>query len=286
MRLFAYTCLKGAFILSLFCFACEPAPGEPQGKPVAQFGDYMLTAEEIASMLPEGLNKQDSLRQANAYIQSWLKQQAIMAAAVKAVPGLSEKLNYEAEAQRRTMAAYHYGEHLSKSTLNAKISLAEAREYYRKHSDKFIAERNYYAYFHLRTEKRPPNKQVALMRSDDLADIASLKAWGKTESAVMKLDSIFVGESALTAILEGSYLRVQNLRIGRTQTFRNQVDGKPYQHILKLVGKVEAGKPMPLRMCMPHISEIILTQRKNQLIRQSEAQQLQKAQKEGKARVF
>lgn len=276
-----------SILLPLICLvACQQQSGKPQGTPVAQYGIDILTAEEVGVLLPDGISKVDSQARAQKLITKWLKEQALTEAAQTNMPGISARLDAEAAAHRRAIAGHYLSEHLVEKELNTKITPNETEEYFRKHSAKFIAEDNYYAYFHVRSEARLPNQQVALMRSDDRSDIDALKQWTNKEALESKLDSIYVPEGILAPILEGTYLRPQSLRANRTQTFRSTIEGKTYYHVLKLIEKVKAGEILPLSVCRAQIEEVILTHRKQQLIEQIEARYLQKAQKEGKAKTF
>lgn len=272
-------------LLAVFA-SCQPQESAVTGTPVAKYGSKTLTQEEVDRFIPAGLAQADSQAQAQRFIQAWFKQQAIMELALKEVSGLEEQLDMEAAAHRRALAGYYYGEYLAENKLDTKVSNAEIMEYFRRHGDKFMAEDNYYAYYHVRLEKRPPNQQVALMRSSDKSDIDSLRVWAAKEALSFKLDSTYLKEGSLASIVEGTYLRPQSLRIDRTQTFRTREESKEFHHILKLIAKVEKGNTLPISLCKTQIEEIILTQRKQQLIEQAEAKRLQQAKNEGKAKVL
>jgi hypothetical protein len=280
----AYVAL--CFLVSLVV-ACQPKEQvSQQGTPVAQYGEAILTAESLAFLIPSELSKADSQVQAKKYIDNWLKKQALLDAGSAAIPSLQKKLEAEAEVHRLSLASYYYGEFLAESAMQKAVSANEVANYYNKHEGKFIPEDNYYAFFYVKSNRRLPNQQVALMRSDDAGDINELRSWAGREKATYRLDSSWSAEPVLAGILEGSYLKPRNLRLYRTQTFRTNNNGEESHYAVKLIAKVKQGERLPLGFCRDQITEIILTQRKKQFLSQEASKLLQKAQNEGKAKRF
>ena len=68
--------------------------------------------------------------------------------------------------------------------------------------------------------------------------------------------------------------------------YRTTEEGTRYYHFFKILGRIREGEPLPVSLCIGRIQDILLNQRKLDLIEETEADLVQKAKSAGKVEVM
>jgi hypothetical protein len=276
----------GLLLGGLLPYGCQ-APQQAEGEEVvASYRSNQLYRSEVDFYLSTWASPADSQRAARQFIEEWVKAQAIAERASDVMGKLDQEVAYQLNAYERRLIEHKFANYLVSNRLDTVVSRPEIRNYYQKHPDKFISQMDAYAYFFLKTEQKNPSREVGWMRSDQTAQIEQLASWGQQNAVEQKLDSSFLTESALKSVLEGSRLNTAYLKPGVVYTYTQKDEEKSYFCMFKLLEKVKQGEQMPLQMCMTTIRDIILNQRKNRLIEQTENELVKKAKSDGKVKII
>ena len=281
---------RGGWIVCLLAICmgpigCKKTPDAEGRELIASFSGKPLYRDEMDHFLPKGLSSEDSIRYAKGFVETWVKDQAIAERARSIITQLDRKISYQIQDHERKLISYEFSNYLINSQLDTLVRSAEISTYYQKHPEKFIAGTKYYAYFHVKTENTNPYREVSLMRSRDRDKIVELKEWGKENALSYQLDTIYVTETEISRILEGARVKLELLQLNKVFNYTQEVEDKKAYNFFKLLDVIEEGDQLPLVICGSLIKDILLNQRKNALIEETEAELVKKARSAGKVEV-
>ncbi len=278
----------GAILLLVTGVGCnrETAPGSADV--LVRFGSKELIRAEVAQFIPKGLSNEDSLLFAKQYIDHWIEEQAIADAARTQVEAAEVKIKPKLEAYERDLLAQLYTDWLvEKNPERFEVTDADILAYYSQFPDKFVAESPFYSFFHVVTLESDPWKIKNLMRSRETKDIDELASWCTENAFTFKLDSSYVTEMELISAGAGfSYGDIKKAGKEVVYTYTHSQNDTTYNHYFKLLGVLKPGETMPLSICKPKISSIILNQRRLAIIEEYREQLVQDARNGKKFRVI
>ncbi len=279
----------GTYFLTLIaCWGihvgCQQVPQEEGREVIASFNNKPLYKDELEHFLPKGLSSEDSIRYAQSFVEEWIKNQAVAERARNLISQLDRKISYQIQDHERKLISYEFANYLIKNQLDTLIRPSEISNYYQKHPEKFISGTKYYAYFHVKTEDTNPFREVSLMRSKSIDKINELKTWSKTNAVEYQLDTVYVTSTEINRILEGANVKLELLQANRVFTYSQEVEDKKYYNFFKLIHVLDEGEQLPLIICGSLIKDILLNQRKNTLIEETEADLVKKARSAGKVK--
>lgn len=252
--------------------------GETDTSPViAKYKSKNLTQNGLAHYLPEEINKEDSTRFADLYVERWLKEEAIVDVALNTIPELGEEVEFKVEDYRKKLILHEYTTHLIQDSLNREIPDAEIRTYYQQNQGDFSSNENLYQYFYISTAERNTREIREWMDSDKSEFLDSLRKWSAINALEYKLDSGYVGESRIREISKGYYGDLKKSRIGKLIRWNGVIQGQQRRYLFKMHNMVEVGDPLPFVLAKDKIRRILLNERKSQLIENVEERILKDA---------
>ena len=127
-------------ITLLGCGACKKQHDHKGKTPLVEVDGNFLYKEDLMSVLPVGLSKDDSILFAEHYIRSWAEEILLYEKAANNNPDNVdvEKL---VENYRKALIMHTYQQALMNQTLSKEISETELTDYYEKHQELFKVER-------------------------------------------------------------------------------------------------------------------------------------------------
>ena len=254
---------------------------------VARFGGEELLREEVDFFTPADTSPDDSTRYADQYVEKWIKLMAIKEEAENEVGDLSEKMKFKLKQYEYQLIANEFTSWLMDEKGDKEVSEEEIRNHFNKYPEKFISSTNYYQYFYIKTEKSGQYKVVSMMRSSEQEKIDELKAWAKENAIEYRLDSSWVTEPEIDRISDGFYFG--NIKRASKRTvypYSHKEDGKTFYDYYRLIDVIEEGDQLPLSLCRNRIINSILSQTRQTLINQTEANLVKSAKDSRKAQIF
>ncbi len=139
---------------------------------VARSYDTYLYRTDLAGIVPEGVTGEDSVKLARAYIDQWLRQQAVLVQAQRNVKANSERIEKQVEEYRNGLIVYEYEQALISQKLDTVVTDQEISDYYDAHKELFILTRPILqtSYIHLKTDAPEIDRVKRLFVSEDLSD--------------------------------------------------------------------------------------------------------------------
>ena len=155
-------------ITLLCCGACKEQYDHKGKTALVEVDGNFLYKEDLMSVLPVGLSKDDSILFAEHYIRSWAEEILLYEKAANNIPD-NVDVDKLVENYRKALIMHTYQQELINQTLSEEISEAELTGYYEKHQELFKVE-------------RPLMKGLFIKVPLTAPQLGSVRRWYKTET--------------------------------------------------------------------------------------------------------
>ncbi|MFW6310026.1 MAG: hypothetical protein ACOC1D_02905 [Prolixibacteraceae bacterium] len=128
-------------LLAIIIFGCNRKDNDGSDV-IAEVGEIQLHLSEIAHVLPDDLEKEDSISMAQDYINKWIKRQLLIQKAEENLSVDQKDLSKELEEYRNSLIIYRYKNELMKQRMDTTVSEAQILEYYNANKENFKLSKN------------------------------------------------------------------------------------------------------------------------------------------------
>lgn len=278
--LFLWLFVAGGLIAS--CVRTKPGSSELF---VARVNDAYLLPSDIRQILPVNVSPQDSAVIVERFINSWVSKQVFLQEARNKLP--SEKQNFERQIEeyRNSLISFSYENELVRERLDTVVSENQLSAYYEKNKADFRLLENIVKadYVKLPLDAPDLNRFRRLFRSTDPDEAGLLEEYCIQNAATYFLDN----DSWLifTDLLREVPLRVTNVE-GYLRSNQNvEVNDENFRYFVKILDYQLQGSVSPLAFERENIRNIILNQRKHELINNVRNQIYQDAVDRGQVEI-
>jgi len=129
-------------ILSLLSGCRYFSNSSPGDVVIARVGDKLLLRRELASSLPGGITKADSVNQAKDFIQRWIRQELMLQMAEENLADDQKDVQRELDAYRTSLIVHRYQQQLISQKLDTVLTAADIRQFYDQNPQKFILDQH------------------------------------------------------------------------------------------------------------------------------------------------
>lgn len=253
---------------------------------VAEVDDAVLYRSDLDKVLPVGLPKEDSLRLAAQYINSWALDQVFIGVAEHQLSKAEKDVTKELEEYRKALLKYRYEQLYINERLDTAVSADLVQKYYDEHPEKFVLERPVVKARFLSVSSNSPMKDqikkkmssteaLDLLQADSLAYSSSLifRTWNGKWIDISTLAGEFgMDNVALLAKRKGNWIETVDttgiVNVAYIEAFRGK------------------GEMAPIEYCTPSIKDMIVSVRKQDLINSLEQNLLDDARLNGKYKTY
>lgn len=267
-------------ILSLLLLTgCGFFQGSKEEGAIARVGDKILYYDDIKGVVPSGAAPSDSLTAVNNYIQNWIKQQAVLQKAEANLPPHQLDVEQKLENYRRSLIVHQYKTALIRQNLDTIVSDAQIQDYYDKHKNNFTLRDNIVRILYVKLPRDAPNQRQlrAYMQSDNPDDRRKLKEFCERYAVNYYLDdnSWLFFNDLLKEIPIETYHQENYLRNHRYVVEEDSL----YSYHVMIKGFRIKESTSPLSFERDRIYDMIVNQRKMELIREMEKAVVREAYK-------
>jgi hypothetical protein len=266
--------ITALFVIALAVAGCkgrQQSNEEVDRKPVARVENTYLYLDELSGIAPPGTSSPDSAQRAEAYIDSWIRKQLLIAEASRKMDINEVQVERKILDYRYSIIAYEYQTYYIKQKLDTAISAAEVESYYKENIDNFVLKQNIVQATFIKVPKTAPrtDKIKEMILSDREKDQRELKSYCLSFSAAYHLsDSTWI---VFDDLVRNSPLaefpnKIQFLKAN--PYFETSDDS--YLYFLKVDSYRITDNTSPLEFVEDEIRNIILNKRKVQLARELE----------------
>ena len=240
MRTFPYL-LAAAFLL-LTPLSCDVASSlVHDDQPVAKVGREKLYRSEVESMIPDMISPEDSAGIAEKYIRLWAMDRLYMKVAEEQLSKSEIDVSDELESYRRSLVRYRYEQRYLNDRLDTLITDAQIREYYLANQEDFELSRPLLKLRFVDVMKDSPDKdEIYFDNSDSWMDAGELSRYFGVSVEEM-LDAMDEDMIVIEPEGRGDILAA---------------------YVCDMINSGTA----PLEYCSPAIRDIILSNRKHELM--------------------
>ncbi len=248
---------------------------------VAEVGSEKLYRRELNLLIPKGMAKEDSIRLARQYINSWALEQVFLNIAEEQLSKEELDVTKELEDYRKSLLKYKYEQLYVNERLDTEVSDDMVEEYYEANKEKFILQRPVVKARYLRIANDSPTlakirRKMSSDEAQDLVDADSLAYSSALKFSTWGNRWIDITELAMEFPMDHVTLEmsVRNKWVERVDT--TGVLGLAY-----ISEMIKEGGLAPLEYCTPTIKDMIISARKQKLITSLERDLLNDARQTG-----
>ena len=259
--------LTAAFFLVLTAVSCQLASSlVHDDQPVARVGREKLYRSEVESMIPDMISPEDSASLAEKYIRLWAMERLYMDEAGRQLSKSEMDVSEELESYRRSLVRYRYEQRYLNDRLDTLITDAQIREYYQANEADFELSRPLMKLRFVDVMKDSPDKDeiLRLMSSDEYAGLERADSLARN-SALRYFDNsdtwMDAGELAryfgvsceeMLAAMDGDMIMIEP-------------EGRGDLLAAYVCDMISSGTA-PIEYCSSAIRDIILSNRKHELL--------------------
>lgn len=252
---------------------------------VAEACGHKLLRSDLEGVVAAGLSIEDSTTIADNYINQWIQQTVVMEQAQREINKSFEK---ELENYRTTLLTYEYEQLVIDRTLDTTVSNSEISAYYNSHQDDFTLRTNILKAIYVMFDKDAPTvKTVTKMMA---ANAISDKEMDYIQKAAMQYgrDYNFDADTWIpfykfqTMVPITTYNEELYLKNNRNIVIEDSTN----VYIAKILEYRLSEQLSPLSYETERIKNIILNQRRIEIIKQMQRNLLIQAEQEGKIKKY
>lgn len=263
--------LKGTLVLFLAGSCTPPSETKTQldkGKIVARVFEYKLYTSDLKSVIPAGISADDSMRRADNFINSWVKEKLLVHKAENNLGNEQKNVEKQLQDYRNSLIIYAYEKELVRQKLDTVVTDEMIKKYYDGHPNDFELKDNILKVVYVRVDKKAPNiaKLKNLIQSDRPQDRIELESYCKQFGQNYFLDDNvwLLFDDLLKEVPIETYnkeLFIQNNK------FVELADSASF-YFVSIKGVMTRNSHSPLAFEKENIRNIILNQRKREMIEQ------------------
>lgn len=238
----------------------------PQGKPLAKVYDYVLYDSELTGIVPEKTSTLDSIEIVKKYIDNWVREILVMHQAENNLTDEQKNVEKQLYDYRNSLIIYAYEKELVNQKLDTTVNEDELAKYYQTHQSEFELKDNIIKVIYVKVNKKAPtiDKVKKWYQSDAPKDREMLANYCLqfAENFYLDENSWLLFDDLLKEIPIQTYnkeLFLQNNRLV-------EVSDANFQYFLNIKGFKIRNSISPLSFERDNIKNIILNERKLDLI--------------------
>jgi hypothetical protein len=258
-------------ILFLSLSSCNLLNKEQKPESVARVGDHYLYKSDLLNLVPEGTSKADSILMVHNYIDRWATQKLLIEAAERNLSE-SKQNEYDDLIKQYKVDLYTkaYLEEMVKQKVDTIVSEDELKKYYNEHKDNFKSSGTLVRLRYINIDK--DNPRLATIRDKFFNFNKKDKKFWDTYSLQFKNfafnDSVWVGIEQVYSKLPvvNPSNRDEIIRIGKQMQILDNQD----LYLIKVTDVIDEKQASPFSYIKPTLKEVIINQRKLELIKKIE----------------
>lgn len=272
----------GPFIcLALILVGCAASVPESENRVVRVY-EAELSAAEISDHVPDGLEVDDSIVVANQYIDQWIREQVLVHQAEQSLALEEDEFQRELATYRNALLMHEFKERYIQERLNLAVSEEELQAFYEEQADSFYLT-DYYVralFIHAPEMDESRLKPIRTMFAElDSSRIIDMERWCVENAATYSLDAdLWWPLNDFTQEVPLQLYRAEKL-LAQRKIIEFTDGGRIY--FVQILEHALKDKIAPLSVVSEQVKEMILHQRRQQLLLNMEERLIMKAYAEG-----
>lgn len=283
-NVFFYPFFYLVFFLGIFVLNACGKSNPQQEKILARVGEKKLFAKDLVGLVGIGTPKKDSIEIIKKYLETWVRKQLLLQQAQK-----DTKIN-EAEIERKLLdyrydlLAYEFEKEYVRKNLDTNVKLSEIEDYYKNNPANFELKQNIIKSFLIKTTKNHEKKDEIrnIIVQGDIKKIQEIVTKHASQSVLN--DSVWVDFEQM--IKNTPFQQIANKTdFLRANRFSESSDDVSTYYLLVKDYKI-SNQLSPLEFVKNRIKQMIVNQRKVQILQKMEKSMYEEARKNKNFEIF
>lgn len=276
-------------ILFLLVFFSSCNYFKPEAKPqsIARVNDSYLFKEDIKDLVPAGTSKEDSLVIVRNFIDRWASQKLLMnAAEINLSTERQEEYNKLIRQYKIDLYTRAYIEEIVKTTVDTIIAADELKAYYKENKENFKTDGTLVKLRYIHLSKDNPKYQTIRSKFFDYrkSDKKFWETYGMQFKSFVLNDSVWVEMNQIYKKLPfiSPDNRSEYISVGKSIEKNDSLD----VYLVKVTNVLEKNQVSPFEYVKPTLQQVILNNRKLELIKKFEKEITDDAIKSKKYEIY
>lgn len=255
------------------------------GEVVAKVYDKHLYESELKGVIPSDASKEDSAFIARNYIKTWIKEELELHKAELNLTGEQKDFEKQLEKYRKSLILYKYEKEIIKQNLDTTVTEEKIEAYYLENQKNFELRENIVKAVFVQVNKNAPkiDELREWYKSTDESEIQELKEYCLQFSSRFNLGTEWV---SFEKVINRMPLKVENqLQFLQNKPSVERKDSMNY-YFLSIREFKSQDSISPLSFERENIRNIILNQRKLELINKMKQDMYETALKKNKIEIY
>lgn len=278
--------ITGLLLVSLFfCAACTDSHDHRGKTPLVEVNGNFLYKEDLQSVLPAGLSKDDSLLFAERYIRDWAEDLLLYEKAQNNIPD-NEEIEKLVGNYRRALIMHTYQQELIGQRLSNEIPEQELAEYYEKNKELFKLD-------------RPLVKGLFIKVPLTAPQIANVRKWYKSDAqeAVEHLEKYSLQNAVkyeyfydkwvpITEVMDLIPLKVPDAGEYLNKNRHVELKDTAFHYFLNVSDYRAVGEQEPYEFARTQVKDMMLNMKQVEFMKQVKEDLYRRAEKRDKIKYY
>ncbi len=278
------------YILILFVvlmqFSCGNSKSNNDEDILVRVGEKYFTATDLQKAMPVGLESEDSVKFASAYIRQWIYAQVVGEVAVHNIGDLT-KIDKMVEDYRNELIMWEYRRLMYENNGYEELSEDSILAYYNNHKSEFKT-------------VHPVVKGIFIKIADDAPNLKNIKKWCKSSKTddIEKLEKYGTTEAIHYDYFRDKWVDSEQIErriphdFGRDldDFFRNnkhlEISKGGFTYLLHITDYLPSGSTTPFDMAKESIKEVIISKNRLKYDNQLKKNLYEQGVNDGKIEIF
>ena len=274
-------------LLLVFFSSCDYFKPEDKPQSIARVNDSYLFKEDIKHLIPAGTTKEDSLIIVRSFIDKWASQKLLMKAAeMNLSEERQEEFNQLIKQYKIDLYTTAYIEEMVKTTVDTIISNTELESYYNQNKDNFKTDGTLVKLRYIHLPKEHPKYQTIKSKFFDYkkTDKKFWDTYGMQFKSFVLNDSVWVEMNQIYKKLPFITYnnRTEYISQGKSIEKNDSLD----VYLVKVTKVIDKNQVSPFEYIKPTLQQVILNNRKLELIKKIEKEITDDAIKNKKYEIY
>lgn len=279
---------KGLLLLfALTAFSCNSFREEQKPQAVARVNDAYLYKEDLKGIVPAGTSKEDSIAIVKSYIDRWASQKLLYNAA-KVNLGKEKQAEYDELVRQYQIDLYTkaYIEEVVKTTVDTVVTKDELAKYYNANKENFRTTGTLVRLKYIRLDKNHPKFATIRSRfgSSNKKDLKALndmaiqfKSYAFNDTTWVDMNQVYTKLPFITPDNRDKYISS-----GISYQYPDSTD----VYLVKVARVIDRNQVSPFEYIRPTLEQLIINNRKLELIKKFEKEITDDAIKDKKYEIY
>jgi hypothetical protein len=253
---------------------------------VASVADQVLKRSELAFVLADNPDQEDSIRISNQYIQSWIKKQLMIREAGKTMTFDEAELRRKLLDYRYALMLYEFEKAYVEANLNKDLSPAEIEAYYSANKNNFSLKEIIVRINFLKLEKSSAQnrklERLLSSRTENKRELKSLALNTATNYFIEDSTWVRFEDIILSTPLANHPNKVNLIQNNRVII----VDDEIYRYYFKVLEYRLEDQIPPIEFVREEISKILLNKKRVSLVEELQKEVFAKAQENNEFKIY